>query len=56
LAEYKADYKGKTIVKDGFPVMVAPVNDGVSARIFCIFDDFMDIGKDFEAERMSLSV
>jgi len=50
LAEYKADYKGKTIVKDGFPVMV-----GTSKRwrecedILYYSDDFLDIGKDFEA-------
>lgn len=52
LAEYKADYKGKRVVTDGFPVMVGTSKRWHEAEdILYYSDDFLNIGKDFESSR-----
>ncbi len=50
LAEYKADYKGKRIVTDGFPVIHDDKKQWHEHEDLLYYpDDFLQIGKDFQA-------
>lgn len=49
LAEYKANYSGKRIVKDGFPLVINGVKEWYEYEdILYYSDDFIQIGKEFE--------
>ncbi len=50
LAEYKADYRGKQIVRDGFPILKDGRKEWHEYEDILYFpDDFIQIGKEFEA-------